>query len=175
MNAAAREIHLLRHAKSDWGDPGLRDRERPLAPRGRKAAEAMARHLRDEGFGVDLVLCSPARRTRETLEAISGALSGAEVTMEGEIYGATARELVELLRAVPDPCRSVLLIGHNPGFEMLAEALLGPGEHDPSVERMLEKYPTGALASFETTGRWSDLAPGTCTLRSFVRPRDLVG
>ena len=63
-------VYVLRHAKSSWKDPSQPDSDRPLAPRGRRAARAMADHLRREGIQPSLILCSPARRTRETLELV---------------------------------------------------------------------------------------------------------
>src|SRR5919108_5777471 len=94
-------IYLLRHAKSSW-DTGEPDHERPLAPRGRRAAKAMRRHLRAQRIEPELVLCSTARRARETLERIEPALGGSDVLVERELYGASRGELLERLRSVPD-------------------------------------------------------------------------
>ena len=82
-------LHLLRHAKSSWDDAGLADRDRPLAPRGRRAAKLIADYLRHEGIVPALVLCSPARRTRETLEALAEAFDDdVPVEFERDLYGA---------------------------------------------------------------------------------------
>ncbi len=172
---APRRIHLLRHAKSDWSDGSLRDRERPLAPRGRKACRALARHLREHPLGVELVLCSTARRARETLDGVAEALGDVEVRYEEAIYGASARELLEFVRGLPEEVGSVLLVGHNPGFETFALLLAGEGSESAGVDAMRAKYPTGALASFEGPGSWSAVGPGSCALRAFVRPRELGG
>ena len=80
-------LYLLRHAKSSWDEPGLSDRDRPLAPRGERASKSMAKYLRDEGIVPALVLCSPSKRTRETLERLASG-DGIEVRIEDELYAA---------------------------------------------------------------------------------------
>jgi phosphohistidine phosphatase len=161
-----KHILLLRHAKSSWDDPSLSDHARPLAPRGRKAAARMAEHLRSEP-PVDLVLCSPALRTRQTLELMASAFGDAEVAIEGDLYGATDDELLGRLRSLTEDVSSVALIGHNPGVHDLAVSLTRQG-------RRLERYPTGALAVIQAEGTWADLAPGRGRLVSFVTPKELA-
>jgi phosphohistidine phosphatase len=155
----SRTVHLLRHAKSSWADPALADIERPLAPRGRKAAKKIARHLRDRDVRPELVLCSPAARARETLAAIG------QGEIRPELYAASASELLGVIRGLPDDVSSVLLVGHNPAFEDLARAFAPlPGE----------KFPTGALATFAfDCERWADVAPGGAELVDYVVPREL--
>jgi phosphohistidine phosphatase len=165
-------LFLLRHAKSSWDDPGLADHDRPLAPRGKRAAKVIAEHLREERIAPDLVLCSSSQRTRETLERIAPALGGdVAVEIERELYAASADRLLERLRAVDDDVESVMLIGHNPGIEQLALSLAGDGEKLADVRR---KYPTAALATLELEGRWSELEPGTARLADFVKPKQLA-
>jgi phosphohistidine phosphatase len=166
-----KRVYLLRHAKSSWADPSLADHDRPLNGRGRRAAAAMGEHLRAAGVAPELVLCSSARRTRETLERIAPALGDARVEFEAGLYGASAHALRRRLERLPDEVESVLLIAHNPGLEDLALELAAPS---PATEAMAEKFPTGALAVLELPGAsWSELAPGTAELATFVRPRDL--
>jgi len=172
----SRTIHLLRHAKSNWDDPGLADRQRSLAPRGRRATAAIRRYLEEEGVRPDLILCSPALRTLQTLEGIVGALEGVPVRVEEGIYFGGGAAVLGLLRSLPGSCPSAMVIGHNPTLEDLAMELLDPGaDHDPSLRRMSYKYATGALATLEGPAAWSDLEPGRCRLISFVCPRDLPG
>jgi phosphohistidine phosphatase len=166
-----KRVYLLRHAKSSWKEPGLADRDRPLAGRGRRAAEAIARHLREQGIEPDLVLCSPARRARETLERIEPALGTGAVQVERELYGATPQALVQLLRDLPETVASVLVIGHNPSLQQLALELARPS---PERRALAEKYPTAALATLAFgASSWRDLDDGTGELVAFVRPRDL--
>jgi phosphohistidine phosphatase len=162
-----KRLFLLRHAKSSWEDEDLPDHDRPLAPRGRKAAKRMAKHLRDEGIAPSLVLCSSARRTRQTLERVEP--RGA-VRVERELYGASASQLLERLRRVPDETQSVMLIGHNPAVQELALELAADGDQLADVER---KFPTCALATLSLPGTWSELEAGAAELVAFVRPKDL--
>ena len=159
---------LLRHAKSSWDDPSLADRDRPLAPRGHRAAERMADHLRSDVPHPDLVLCSPALRTRETLDRMSNAFVDAEVIVDDELYGAGEDELLELLRAVDDRFETVAVIGHNPGIHDLAIALAGSGAE---LGRMGAKFPTGALAVLEVSTGWAALGPGSARLSRLDVPR----
>lgn len=161
-----KQLFLLRHAKSSWDDATLADHDRPLAGRGRKAAKVMAEHLRLEKIDPALVLCSSARRTRETLERVS---PGGDVLIEAELYGATEDALLERLRRVPSDVGSVMLIGHNPAMECLALRLAGQGD----VSRMGSKFPTAALATLTFEGDWTDLGPGRAELVSFVTPKEL--
>jgi phosphohistidine phosphatase len=167
-----RRLFLLRHAKSSRDDPALADHERPLAPRGTRAAEAMAEHFRGEGISPDLVLCSSSRRTRETLDLISPALGDeTDVEIERQLYGALAGELLERVRAVDDGVESVMLIGHNPAIEQLALTLAGRGE---KLDEMRSKFPTAALAALEFDGPWRGLGPGDAELTAFVKPKQLA-
>ena len=164
-------LYLLRHAKSSWDDPALRDHDRPLAPRGRRAAELIAGHLRRERIAPALVLCSSAVRARQTLDGIGSALEDqAEVLVEPGLYGAPARELLDRLRALPGPVESAMLIGHNPAIQDLAIELAGSGDR---LEALTAKYPTGALVTLAFDGDWAALGPGAAELRAFVRPKDL--
>jgi len=125
-----------------------------------------------EGIVPDLVLCSPAQRARETLEAIAPALGEKpEVVFEAELYGAGATLLIERLRRISGDVRSTMLIGHNPGIQDLALELAGGGKQ---LDRLARKYPTGALAMLEFDGAWDELQPGGAELEAFVRPKDLA-
>ena len=166
-----KRLLLLRHAKSSWDDPALPDHERPLAARGHRAADRMARYLRSSALEADLVLCSSALRTRETLQRMASAFGDPEVIVEDGLYGAGDEELLGRLHRVPDRSETVALIGHNPGIWDLAIAVAGSGD---DLDRMRSKFPTGALAVLEFEGVWGDLAPGQARLASFVTPKDLA-
>lgn len=132
----------------------------------------MAAYLQAEGVRPDLVLCSPARRTRETLERIEGAFGGpVEVSFEEALYGAGEAELLARLEALPQEVGSVMLIGHNPAIEELALALASKGA---GLARLREKYPTAALATIDLPAdRWSAIERGSGELIGYARPRDL--
>jgi phosphohistidine phosphatase len=164
-------LYVLRHAKSSRKDERLADHERPLAGRGRKAAARMAEHVHAEGISPELVLCSSAVRTRQTLERVLPALGGhPAVRVEDELYGAGERALLERVRRLPGSVGSAMLIGHNPGLEDLVLSVAGSGDRLADVRA---KYPTGALATLEWEGGWADLAPGAAVLTGFVTPREL--
>lgn len=173
-----RRLILLRHAKSDW-PAGVDDLERPLSERGRVDAGAAGRELAALGVP-DLLLCSPARRTRQTarltLEALGKTLGSPSVPapvtrFEPVIYGASVPELIDLLRAVPDDPRTVLLIGHEPTMSATARELAGPGSAGEDLARLEAKYPTAGMAVFRLDTAWAALAPGGTTLERFAVPR----
>ncbi len=111
-----KRLYLLRHAKSSWDDQTVADHDRPLAPRGRRAAKVMAKHLRRKEISPELVLCSPSTRTRQTLKRLAPGLGkNADVQIEPELYAAPARDLLEVLHKLPDEVESVMLIGRDPG------------------------------------------------------------
>lgn len=167
------QLFLLRHAKSSWDDPAIDDFDRPLNDRGRNGAAAMAGYIRAAGIQPALVLCSAAKRTRQTWEHLEPHLAGVPAMFEDGLYAADRQQLTERLRLLPQNARSVMVIGHNPGLERTAGHLAdGQGAID-AVALMSEKFPTGALAVLECDiPRWRDLDRGTCRLSSFVRPSD---
>jgi phosphohistidine phosphatase len=175
-----RKLVLLRHAKSAWPE-GVPDHDRPLAPRGRRDAPAMGRWLRAAGDVPDLVVCSTARRTRETWELAQPALKATpQVSFERRVYEATAAQLLGLVHGAPPVVRTLLIIGHAPGIPDLALMLAGTappaaGDAVPpaAAQRMNAKFPTAAIAVLELTGRWDRLGPGTARLTAFVTPRDV--
>jgi phosphohistidine phosphatase len=160
-------LYLLRHAKSSWGDPELPDHDRPLAPRGERAAALIGEHLRSAGIAPALVLCSSAVRARETLDRVA---PEGELRIEPELYGAEEHDLLERVRLLPSRVESVMLIGHNPGLQELALLLAGQGEALADLHR---KFPTAALVTLGFEGEWDQLGPGVARLEGFVRPRDL--
>ena len=164
-----RTLYLLRHAKSSWDEATIPDRERPLSSRGRRACQLVAEHLRREQITPELVLCSSATRTRETLELIAPGFGlPVEALFEDRLYGASAAELLARLRAVDESVASLLLIGHNPAIQDLARSLVR------TPAKALEgKFPTAALATLVVTSSWNPLAAGSATLLAFVKPREL--
>lgn len=169
-----KQLYLLRHAKSDWADPGMEDFDRPLNRRGRKSAERMAAYLRAQTIEPGAILCSPARRTRQTLSLLEPVPGAIPPVFDRRIYEARPGTLLTCLRDLPDGAPSVLLIGHNPGIEQLVHLLAGANGENQALERLAAKFPTCALAVLTApVGHWHDLGPGICRLDSFVRPADL--
>lgn len=171
--SAARKLILLRHAKSAWDDPALPDEERPLNRRGHRAAPATGRWLAARGHLPDRIVCSPARRTRETVERIRQAVAGLPApVIEPGLYLAEADRMLAIAAALPEGCAAAMLVGHEPGMSALAR-LLSDGREAPGCARAFAKFPTAAAAVFEFDGAWPDLAPGAATFTAFALPREL--
>ena len=165
-------LWLLRHAKSSWDDPDMEDVERPLAPRGARAADRMRDYLDAEDIRPELVLCSSALRTRETLARILPGL-GPELTVriEPSVYSFDADALLQRLQQLPADVGSVMLVGHNPAMQELASLLAAEGER---LDELRKGFPTAALAELDLpVGSWPELAPGTGRLTRFIVPREL--
>ena len=167
---SSKRLFILRHAKSSWDEPGLADHERPLAPRGRRAVEAIAAHVSAAGITPELVLCSSARRTRETLEGVA---VGREHVIEPGLYGANCQDVLERLHRVPEEIGSVMLVGHNPTLQALVLRLADEdaAAHGSDLAEVRRKFPTGALATLIFDGAWGKLSPGSARLASYVRPK----
>lgn len=164
-------LYLLRHAKAANGEPGMADEDRPLAPRGRRDAQALAGLVAERRIEPQRILCSPARRTRETLDlVIPDSAAELRTAFEPRIYGAGVEQLLALIRDQPRGVTSLLMIGHNPGFEGLAGLLSGHGEKR-ARDRLAQGYPTCGLATiaFELED-WAAVAPGLGALTAFDTP-----
>lgn len=163
---------LLRHAKSSWADVTIEDHDRPLQVKGRGRAANLRRWLEDRGLGCDLVLCSTALRTRQTLDIVLPALGAPEVRYESSIYEAGPAELMALLHGLDDGVERALIVGHDPGLPLLASSLAMTATGD-AMERLRRKYPTSAFAmlTFGEAG-WAGLMPRMGHLVLFHVPAD---
>jgi phosphohistidine phosphatase len=167
-------LSLLRHAKSSWGDPALDDFDRPLAPRGERAAPLIGRWMAQRGLRPDHALVSPAVRAKETWTLVARALMvPVPTTFDERIYSAPPRLLLTLIRAAPITTGHLLVVGHNPGLHALATAMIGTGPSDQRA-RLDEKLPTAGLVVMSiASGRFADVVPGSARLVEFVTPRQL--
>ena len=160
-----KRLTLLRHAKSSWRDPDLADFDRPLNKRGKRDAPRMGRRLAERGFVPDLLLVSPARRARLTVEAMIEHLAtdNDRLIFDERIYMASASELVELLRDVAEDRLNVLLVGHNPGITDLANYLVGG---------RIENVPTCGVFSVELqVATWEELERSSARLLFYDYPK----
>ncbi|MGL6043700.1 MAG: SixA phosphatase family protein [Sandaracinobacteroides sp.] len=167
-------LSLLRHAKSSWDDPVERDIDRPLNGRGHRAANRMGQWLQAEPQGFGLVIASPARRIRQTIEGVEAGL-GQRLSpqFDKRIYMASAASLFDMVRETDDSCAHLLVIGHNPGLEDLL-LLATEGDRSALRREAEQKYPTATFASIAfPADRWADITEGGASLLRFVRPRDL--
>ena len=160
---------VLRHAKADRGP--MPDHERPLTGRGRRDSLAAGRWLADGGFRPDLTVCSTAARARETW-ALAAVELGEPVptTYERGVYEADLDDLLQIVHETPDEVRTLLLVGHNPGFQDLVLELTGESEGDTLVAARTD-FGTAAVAVLALRGPWADAGPGHGTLTQFVVAR----
>ena len=165
-------LHVLRHAKSSWNNPGLSDHDRPLNKRGRQTAETIAAYFRQAKIAPDLVICSTAVRARQTLGPIAKARKPPKVVIQRGIYEGMQQTIWEQLRNLPNSSKCVLLIGHNPSLHDLALTLV-----DAELGKLLPpqggKFPTGAIASLRIKGAWKALEPHEAVLFSYKTPKQI--
>jgi phosphohistidine phosphatase len=155
----ARTIVLLRHAKAETPD-NVADIDRPLSPRGHRDAEAAGTWLKNRATVPDVVLCSPARRTRETWAAVASTLEATpEVRYEPSLYAGGVASMLDLIRQLPDDTTTVMVIGHNPTISDVALHL----EPDNPINA-LHGLRTAGLTIHECTTGWADLAPASTHL-----------
>lgn len=144
--------------------------DRALTKRGRRDSEEVGRLLASEHLLPDLVLVSPSLRTLETWEAVRPSLPPVTVRLEAGIYEAEAEDLLQIVRATPDGVRTLLMVGHNPGFEDLARGLPGHGDRY-AMARMRTKFPTAAFAVVDfPEDHWAAAGRGKGRLDRFVAP-----
>lgn len=155
----ARRLVLLRHAKAD-SPAAIPDEDRPLSSRGREDARAAGGWLATRQVP-ELVLCSPAKRTRQTWHAVAAGLpagAGPEVRFDRRLYAGGVADLLSMVREVADPVTSVLVIGHNPTLSQFAFGLDPEGGLDSDGLR------TCGLAVHEVDGEWAGCGPGTARI-----------
>jgi phosphohistidine phosphatase len=165
-----RRLMLLRHAKA-LRAKGLGDFDRPLKAAGREEARLIGAFMAARGLAPGLALVSTALRARETFDLVDIFLHPPpERVDEPLMYEATAEALLDLVRGLPAKQPSVLLVGHNPAFEELANELISAGDED-ALTRFGRHMPTGALAVIDfNADRWSKIKGGSGSLALFVTP-----
>ena len=167
-------LTLLRHAKSSWSNPAMADRERPLAARGLADAPLMGKAMAERGIDPELVLCSSARRTRDTLDLVLPELRvEPKIVYEDALYHASAKEMLDMLHGIQPGANRVMLVGHNPEIQSFALDLVGSGPKHLR-DRLRTKYPTAGLAVINfSSGLWPNVAINSGTLNLFLAPKDL--
>jgi phosphohistidine phosphatase len=160
---------ILRHGKAQPDAPHG-DKARVLTGRGRRDSVTMGRRVASLVERLDSILTSDARRAQETATIAAGSAGySGEITVEPDMYGASADELLEIVQAIPDRLACVLIVGHNPSFEELTDLLAG-GDAEPA------DLPTCGLAHLEfDAARWGDVAAGGGRLRGIYTPKEEPG
>lgn len=168
-------VGLLRHGKSSWNDPALRDFDRPLKRRGRDASKSVGEELCRRGLRFDLVVASPAARVVETLHHFEeGFGEPLQPRFQENVYAASAQGLLNVVVATAESVDRLLLVGHNPGLQDLASTLVS--EEDPLAPSVTEHYPTAAFVLIELpVSSWTQVGPRTGRIVDLLRPRELGG
>lgn len=170
----SRRLVVVRHAKSAW--PDLPDHDRPLAKRGRRDAPRAGAWLRNAGHIPDLVLCSTARRARETWQLAAETLGvSPPVRYEARLYGADLAALLAVIAEQPADAATLLVVGHDPSVQQLTLHLAKDRTGDAIgelVDRVRTKFPTCAIAVLAISGPWTELDQGSARLTNFVLPRE---
>jgi phosphohistidine phosphatase len=165
-------LMFLRHAKSSWPSSGLQDAARPLSERGQAAARLMGAYMARHSLIPDRILCSPARRTRETWAAIATQWpADRDVVFDQRLYEATPQSILSVIRVQHEAARTLLVIGHNPGLQATAELLIAAGDVELR-ERLREKFPTAALAVIDfAIDKWKAIHQRSGRLDRYIVPR----
>ncbi len=168
-----KQLMLLRHCKSSWSEPGLADRDRTLAPRGKRDAVTLADTMVAQGLVPDHILCSPTRRTRDTLALLQGHLhADCQVDFLEELYSGPAPDYRRLIADKGGDAERLMVIGHNPRIHITALELISSGRR-ADQEHLAAKYPTGALVVIDFNApSWHAITEDSGELAAFIRPRD---
>lgn len=164
-----RTLYLVRHAKSSWGNPGLRDHDRPLNDRGLHDAPRMARLLVEHGVQPDLLVSSPAKRALTTALFFAEAFGIADDAVERnpDIYEAFPQEILRIISQLPDAAETVLLFGHNPTFTDVANRF--------SEDDFLENVPTcGVVKIASSAASWKEFYEGNSKIAACYFPKEVL-
>lgn len=172
----ARQLIIMRHAKSAWDTDALSDFDRPLAKRGLQDAPRMGQWLLDNDLIPDFIVSSPAQRAKQTILEVCKVLDIKKkaVQWDARIYGAGTEELLEVLTEVPKQTKIAMIIGHNPGLEMLY-SYLAEQKIDSFAGEEAGVIKTATIAHLQMPADWSHLAPGCATLSKLISPREISG
>ena len=163
-----RTLFLIRHAKSSWDNPGLRDINRPLNDRGLKDAPQMAKLLREVGVQPDLLVSSPAKRALSTAQFFAEAfgIPDEKIVRNADIYEAFPTEILRIISELPDESKTVMLFGHNPTFTEVANRFSAS---------FIDNVPTcGVVQIVSSAGRWSELYEGNAQLKAHFFPKEVL-
>ena len=169
-----RQLLLMRHAKSAWDNPQLSDFERPLNPRGKKAAKLMGSFMANNNMSPNLVLCSAANRTKETLKLLMPHFSDeTQINYLNILYEGTVSDYLNEIANKGKNHNSILIIGHSPIIQVLALNLI-KNTDSKDCARVAHHFPTAALANIELDLKfWSKLELRHGTLQGYYLPREL--
>ena len=158
-----KKIFFLRHAKSSWSDFSLKDFDRPLSTRGIQDAELMGNYFQTKKINLDVVISSPSKRTKETLDHFFSN-SIPKIEYDKSLYNAHLEDILEAIKVLFENVNTIMIVGHNPSMHEVTEFLSGS---------FLPKYPTCGLAALNFESEWKDVNAKSCELDFFKMPREL--
>ena len=158
-----KNLYLLRHAKSSWDDFALKDFDRPLSTRGIQDADLMGNFFKSKRRGLDLVVSSPSRRTKETLDHFFNKTTQ-NIIFDETIYHSSEQNIYSVLKHIEEDIKSLMIVGHNPSMHEFSESFSG---------QFIEKFSTCGLASFEFDDEWANVCEDSGTLIEFKIPSEL--
>ena len=161
-----KQVYILRHAKSSWDNKDLSDFDRPLSKRGEKDAKKICSFIKNKNFFVDKVICSSAKRTKETFDLIADGLNFPieEASYTEDLYFGDTQNIINYLNRLDEKLNNILIIGHNPTLHMLVEAL---------TNETIIKFATCNLAIINFKGEWKTLDFYKSSLKSIIRPKEI--
>jgi len=168
-----KQVGILRHAKSSWDDPRVADFERPLKPRGIRAARRMGEELRRRDIAFDCALASPARRVVETIAHFEQGYGGpVDARFDPRLYEASALTLWQTMRSAPEQATRLLLVGHQPALQQFGAMLCS--QDQPLYGPFTGDFPTAAFALIEVdAASWAAIEPATGRILLYLKPREL--
>ena len=158
-----KKIFFLRHAKSSWSDFSLKDFDRPLSTRGIQDAKLMGNYFKAKNIDLDIVISSPSKRTKETLEHFFSN-NAPQIDYEKSLYHGHLDDILSVVTISIEEINSIMIVGHNPSMHEVTEYLSSD---------FLPKYPTCGLACLAYEGKWKDLRSSCCKLEFTKMPREL--
>lgn len=160
---ANKRLYILRHAKSDWGNSGVDDIDRPLNERGKKDAPFMARKLKNSGLNVEHIISSHAKRAYDTARIMADEFPEACLEKEFQLYHADIDEIFHICLEIEEPKDNVMLVCHNPGITYFANVICGAN---------VDNVPTcGILVIDVDTELWSEADMSDFKLIHFLYPK----
>ncbi len=162
-----KKLTVVRHAKSSWDEPGLRDHERPLGARGLRDAPKTFKRYEESDNAVDAIVSSDAVRARSTAEIFATALAMEpdEIRLEPRLYLASAREILEIVRAFSDSFVAVAIVGHNPGFTDVINRTV--------ADARLDNLPTSGIACIAfNCASWAEASSDCARLTYLDYPKN---
>ena len=157
-------LYLARHAKSYWKDQSIPDFDRPLNSRGKRDAPFMGEVLKDKKVKADLIISSPAKRTKKTAIEIASKIGYSEkkILYNEELYEASSNTIIKVLNKIDEKYNSVMIFAHNPGLTLLNNHI---------SNNYIENIPTCGIVALQLDKKWNELSKNTCKFLYFEYPK----